>query len=233
MATTIKKTRVRLTNTNTGVSTIQEQDGEVTAFVATDLSPYTTYTAECSFMQKVTWYPNEQWTTYSSPVTFTTLPLSQSSYLVGYDSDRQVYSFSNSSNAYTEPTSASGYATIYLTRGTGAVTYFYWNFGLNIPEDATILSVTCRFRALTETTVSARIPVHTGQLYAGTTTPKGTPVTIANTATTYTVTFSGSDWTATELNNAKLKMYAERGTENVNTSYGMRMYGAEMVVEYY
>ena len=229
----VTKTQVYLTNNDTGTSQTIELDGVVTEFPLTGLQPYTNYTAypraECSNL-----FGNlGGYSALGSPVTFTTLPLSQSSYLVGYDSDRQVYSFSNPSNAYTEPTSASGYATIYLTRGTGAVTYFYWNFGLNIPEDATILSVTCRFRALTETTVSARIPVHTGQLYAGTTTPKGTPVTIANTATTYTVTFSGSDWTPAELNNAKLKIYAERGTENVNTSYTMRTYGAEIVVEYY
>lgn len=222
----VEKTRVRLTNTATTEQTINERNGQITAFEVTELAPYTTYTAEAAVMV------NGEWQPYTSPYNFTTLPLSQSSNLVGYDADRQVYSFSKPSNAYTEPTSASGYATIYLTRGTGAVTYFYWNFGLNIPEDATILSVTCRFRTLCETTVSGRIPVHTCQLYAGTTTAKGTPTTIANTATTYTVTFSESDWTATELNNAKLKMYAERGTENVNTSYTLRMYGAEMIVEY-
>lgn len=222
-----QKTRVRLTNTATTEQTIDERDGQITAFEVADLQPYTTYTAEASVMI------NGNWLAYTQPTTFTTLPLSQSSYLVSYDPDHAYYSLHNVSNAYTEPTSASGYATFGLVRGEGAITYIYWNFGLNIPEDATILSVSCRFRALTETTVSARIPIHTGQLFVGTTTPKGTAKTIPNTATTLEFNIDPSEWTPAELNNAKLKIYGQRGTENVNTSYTFRMYGAEMVVEYY
>lgn len=223
-----QKTRVRITNTTTTEQTVTERDGQITAFEVTDLQPYTTYTAEASVMV------NGNWLAYTQPTTFTTLPLSQSSYLTSYDNDRQISTISNASNAYTEPTSASGYATIYLTRGAGAVTYIYWHFGnMNIPQGATVLSITFKFRALCETTVSARIPVHTAQLYVGTTTAKGTTTTISNTATTYTVTFNPNSWTVDELNNATLKLYAERGTENANTAYGFRLYGAEMVVEYY
>lgn len=221
-----QKTRVRITNTATSVQTVTEQNGEITAFEVTGLDPLTTYTAEAALMYNDVWQP------YTSPYTFTTLPLSQSSYLVGYDPDRQTYSLYNPANAYTAPTSSSGYATFGLVRGEGAITYMYWNFGLNIPENANILSVSCRFRSLCETTVSARIPIHTGQLFVGTTTPKGTAKTIPNTATTLTFDIDPSEWTAQELNNAKLKIYAERGTENVNTSYTFRLYGAEMIVEY-
>ena len=222
-----QKTRVRITNTATSVQTITDQNGEITAFEVTGLDPLTTYTAEAALMYNDTWQP------FTSPYTFTTLPLSQSSYLTSYDSDREVYTLNNPSNAYTEPTSASGYASIYLVRGAGAVTYIYWHFGnMNIPQGATVLSITFKFRVMCETTVSARIPVHTAQLYVGTTTAKGTTTTIANTATTYTVTFNPNSWTVDELNNATLKIYAERGTENANTAYGFRLYGAEMVVEY-
>lgn len=222
-----QKTRVRITNTTTTEQTVTERDGQITAFEVTDLQPYTTYSAEAAVMV------NGNWLAYTQPSTFTTLPLSQSSYLVSYDHDHAYYSLYNATNAYTAPTSASGYATFGLVRGEGAITYMYWNFGLSIPENATILSVSCRFRSLCETTISARIPIHTGQLYAGTTTPKGTAKTIPNTATTLVFDIDPSEWTPAELNNAKLKIYAERGTENVNTSYTFRLYGAEMVVEYY
>lgn len=222
-----QKTRVRITNTATSAQMLRDQEGEITAFEVTGLDPLTTYTAEAALMYNDTWQP------FTSPYSFTTLPLSQSSYLTSYDSDRQISTISNASNAYTEPTSASGYATIYLTRGAGAVTYIYWHFGnMNIPQGATVLSITFKFRALCETTVSARIPVHTAQLYVGTTTAKGTTTTISNTATTHTVTFNPNSWTVDELNNATLKIYAERGTENANTAYGFRLYGAEMTVEY-
>lgn len=230
----VTKTQVYLTNNDTGTSQTIELDGVVTEFPLTGLQPYTNYTAypraECNNL-----FGNlGGYSALGSPVTFTTLPLSQSSYLTSYDSDRQISIISNASNAYTEPTSASGYATIYLTRGAGAVTYIYWHFGnMNIPQGATILNITFKFRALCETTVSARIPVHTAQLYVGTTTAKGTTTTISNTATTYTVTFNPNSWTVDELNNATLKLYAERGTENANTAYAFRLYGAEMVVEYY
>lgn len=225
----VQKTKVTITNTNTGVSTDYELDGEVAAFPVNGLEPYTTYTVKAAAMTNLIYYSDA-----GQGVTFTTLPLSQSSYLTSYDNDRQISTISNASNAYTEPTSASGYATIYLTRGAGAVTYIYWHFGnMNIPQGATVLNITFKFRALCETTVSARIPVHTAQLYVGTTTAKGTTTTISNTATTYTVTFDSNSWTVDELNNATLKLYAERGTENANTAYGFRLYGAEMIVEYY
>ena len=223
----VQKTRVRLTNTATTEQTINERDGQITAFEVTELAPYTTYTAEAAVMV------NGEWQPYTQPSTFTTAPLSQSSYPTSYDSDHRYYSISNPEGAYTEPATGTGYCDVYLTRGDGAETYVYWNFGnINIPTDATILSVSCTFRARIETAISSRIPIHTAQMYAGTSTPKGTAQTVAASATTYTLNFDPSDWTPAELNDAKLKIYAQRGTDYSNTSYSFRVYGAELVVEY-
>lgn len=224
----VEKTRVRITNVATGVYTDYIQDGEITAFDVTGLEPYTEYNAKASGMTNGVWNID-----MNSGVNFTTLPLSQSSYPTSYDSDNRYYSINNPEGAYTEPATGTGYCDVYLTRGDGAETYVYWNFGnINIPTDATILSVTCTFRARIETAISSRIPIHTAQMYAGTSTPKGTAQTVAASATTYTLNFDPSDWTPTELNNAKLKIYAQRGTDYSNTSYSFRVYGAELVVEY-
>lgn len=229
----ITKTLLLVTNNSTGDSQEYEFNGAQTELNLTGLQPLTSYTVRARAQCSNVFGSMSGYSALGTPVTFTTAPLSQSSYPTSYDSDHRYYSISNPEGAYTEPATGTGYCDVYLTRGDGAETYVYWNFGnINIPTDATILSVSCTFRARIETAISSRIPIHTAQMYAGTSTPKGTAQTVAASATTYTLNFDPSDWTPAELNDAKLKIYAQRGTDYSNTSYSFRVYGAELVVEY-
>lgn len=142
----------------------------------------------------------------------------------------EAYSLSNMGNAYDDETSTT-YAMIRLTRGTeGAVTDVYFTFDTsNIPANATILSVECRAKVYCNTSMGTRLSVRTVQMCSGTT-PKGA----AQSATT-TVgvrTFDDATWTREELNDTRIRFYAERGTTNLTSDYYFRCYGATLEVEY-
>lgn len=147
---------------------------------------------------------------------------------VSYDPDYQAYSAIDLNSALTDVTSAN-YASLHLTRGANAETYIYYNFGLNIPAGAQIVSVTARARSLVNTTLSSSIKVRTVQLYSGAT-PKGTATNLNSTFTTQTL--NAGTWTAAELNDAKIRWYVQRNTSNVNTDYYMWISGADIHVEY-
>lgn len=145
-----------------------------------------------------------------------------------YDPDYQAYSVENLTNAYSGITSTT-YANIYLTRGAEEETWIFYAFALNIPLNATINSVLVRTRSQVSTTVSTTIAIRQAQFYAGST-PKGSPVSLQNTPTTQTLNTGAL--TAAELNQAKIRWYCKRGTNNVNNSSYIRIRGAEIQVEY-
>lgn len=148
--------------------------------------------------------------------------------LTSYDSGYSAHSVSTMDNALAGSTSTS-YAQLDLTRGQGGVTQIYYNFSFNIPTDATDISVSCLAKGLISTTTSARIATRQVQLYSGST-AKGSATNIANTTSAYTLT--AGTWTASQVNNAKLRWYVVRGTSNTNTNYYLRIYGATMTVSY-
>lgn len=145
-----------------------------------------------------------------------------------YDPDYQAYSVENLTNAYSGITSAT-YANIYLTRGAEEETWIFYNFALNIPLNATINSVLVRTRSQVSTIANTTISIRQAQFYAGST-PKGSPVSLQNTPTTQTLNTGAL--TAAELNQAKIRWYCKRGTNNVNSSSFIRIRGAEIEVEY-
>ena len=152
-----------------------------------------------------------------------------SAYPTSYDSGYSAYSVSGLTNAETDSSSTT-YATINLTRNTNAVTQIYYNFDFSsIPSGATIDSVTCTAKCYISTTNSGRVATRQVQLFTGTT-AKGSAATVSNSTTAFSVT-AGS-WTRAELQNAKIRVYAVRGTSNVTTNYYFRFYGATMEVTY-
>lgn len=150
--------------------------------------------------------------------------------LNSYDSvDCSYYNLTNASRAYTN-TDSTTYANVYLTRGSQAETYVYFKFNTaSIPADATIDSVTAKVKIFINNTSSNLVAIHNIQMFTGTTAKGST----ANATTSATVrTFSGETWTRAELSDARVKLYAKRGTGNTDTSYYFRLYGAELEVTY-
>lgn len=147
-----------------------------------------------------------------------------------YDDDHQYYSLSNAANAYTDETSAN-YAQIGLTRGSaGAVTYIYFKFDTSsIPAAAQIVEVSCVAKYLISTTTASYVSARQIQMFSGTT-AKGTANTMTSSQTT--AALGVGNWTRQELSDARIRLYATRGTQKVTTSYTMRFYGATLTVKY-
>ena len=151
-----------------------------------------------------------------------------SSHPVSYDDGYEAYSVSGLNQAETDSDSTN-YATINLSRGESAETEIFYNFDLNIPTGATIDSVTCTAKCYISSTNSSRISTRQIQLYSGTT-AKGTAYTVSNSTNEFSIT--PGTWTAAELNNAKIRIHAVRGSSNTTTNYSFRFYGATINVEY-
>lgn len=147
----------------------------------------------------------------------------------GIADEHSYASISNTANGY-NPSSNTTYATINLTTGSGATTYVYYTFDFSdIPEGATIDSVSCTAKAYINTTNSSRITTRQAQLYSGTT-AKGSASTISNSTTAFSMT--EGTWTRNELQNARIRLYAVRGSSNTSSTYYIRFYGATFTVEY-
>lgn len=151
--------------------------------------------------------------------------------IVSYDSsDYAWYSTSNIENGYNGSDNTS-YAQINLTRNANAVTYIYYIFGSfsEIPSGATINSVSCTCKCSINNTTASRVATREARLYSGTT-AMGTAYTVANSTTAFSIT--PGTWTRAELQNARLRLYAVRGTSNTTSSYYFRFYGATLTVSY-
>lgn len=122
------------------------------------------------------------------------------------------------------------YAQWYMRTGSSAETYVTYGFALSdIPDGATIVSVSCSAKAYISNTNSSRISTRQIQMFSGST-AKGTASTISTSTTA--ITMSVGTWTLAELQNARIRIYAKRGSSSTTTSYTMRFYGATLTVVY-
>lgn len=150
-------------------------------------------------------------------------------YPSGVASDHAYASITSQSNGY-NASSNTTYATISLVTGSGATTYIYYTFDFSeIPVGATIDSVSCTAKAYINTTNSSRITTRQIQLYTGTT-AKGDAYTVSNSTTAFTMT--AGTWTRNELQDARIRLYAIRGSSNTTSTYSFRFYGATFTVNY-
>ena len=147
---------------------------------------------------------------------------------VSYDSNYSAYSVSGLNNALTDSDSTT-YATINLKRNSNAETIIFYNFSFNITSGATINSVTAKAKCYISTTNSSRVATRQIRLYSGST-AMGSAHTVSNSTSEFTMT--AGTWTAEQLNNAKIRLYAKRGTSNTTTNYYFRFYGATLTVSY-
>lgn len=159
--------------------------------------------------------------------TLTLNPVSLDSTNSSYASVNSSYPISNGFDG----SDSSSYAQFVLTTGSGATTYVYYNFDTSeIPDGATINSVSCTAKAYVNTTSTRYISTREMQMCTGTTT-KGSATTISNSATAQTM--SVGTWTLAELRNAKIRLYVTRGTSSTtSTSYYTRFYGATLNISY-
>jgi len=120
-----------------------------------------------------------------------------------------------------------------LKTGRYAESYIYYNFDCSsIPSDATIDSVTCSVKARRSSTSTRYIYSANLQLTTGTTL-KGSSTNITSTSSQTLSVNGGKSWTRAELDNIKIRGYAERGTSSTSsTSYYIGFYGATLTVTY-
>lgn len=129
--------------------------------------------------------------------------------------------------AYHDADQNSQYARIDINSNTTGYINLLFDFS-EIPEDATITSVSVRARLRISAT--NRITSSTCQLYNGST-AKGSGVSFQNTTSGGTiVTPSAGSWTRSELDNLRLRMIATRNSSG-NSGY-IYIYGADITIVY-
>lgn len=153
-----------------------------------------------------------------------------SSYDTSHYSWNSVSSSYPMTNAYTNSSSTT-YVQVSWKTGSGAETYVYMRFDFSaIPENATITSVSATAKGYVSTTNSSRVTTRQMQLCTGTTL-KGSALTMSTSTSAQTFSSPGT-WTRAELQSAGVRYYVKRGTSNTTSSYNLRIYGAEMTVNY-
>ena len=148
-----------------------------------------------------------------------------------YDTTSYSYaSVSNISNAYAGYTSTTT-ARINLKTGSGAETYVYFKFDLSsLPADATIVRVCCMVKTSLSAVTNSIIATKNVRMYSGTT-AKGTATSITATgAQTYNLDVG--TWTKEELADARVRIYAKRGSSGTSSNYYFNFYGATLYVFY-
>ncbi len=137
------------------------------------------------------------------------------------------------SNAIGKGTDSTTYAQWYMVTGGAALTRVFYAFDLSeIPENATITSVICKAKCQCENSSSFRGGNNGIYLYCGSTQKTKTDGVQAFGTTESVVEVPETTWTRDELNSLKLLIFGSRGYLSTNTSYWMRLYGADLTVTY-
>ena len=147
-----------------------------------------------------------------------------------YDtSDYSYSSISNIENAYTGASNSS-YATIACNTSTSSETYIYFLFDLSdIPENATIDSVTINTRA--SITSTSNMSSYTVQPFCGSTS-KATSQNLSSTSYK-DMEFTLDSCTRSELQDLRLKFYAKRSSSGSSSSSpSIYVYGGSATVNY-
>lgn len=146
--------------------------------------------------------------------------------------DTKNYKFNSASNITSGYSSSNSttYATINLTSGSYAETYIYYKFDLSsIPAEATIDSITCTAKAFVSNANTRYINSAQLQMFTGLT-AKGSATSLSTSANVYTLT--AGTWTRNEILDARVRVYAKRGTRSTSSSIYIGFYGASISVTY-
>lgn len=159
-----------------------------------------------------------------------TISQNPSSYDTTHYSCASISSSYPITNAYTASDSTS-YCQVKLKTGSQVETYIYLKFDFSeIPEGATIKTITAKAKGYISSTNTSRITSRQMQLATGTTL-KGSALNMSTSQTEQTFSNVGT-WTWEELQDAGIRFYAKRGTSSTSSNYYIRMYGATMSVTY-
>lgn len=143
----------------------------------------------------------------------------------------QYASISGQTNPVGKGSTSTSYSTINLKTGRQAETWAFYQFDTSqIPANAEIVSVTCAAKCYISNTTSNRIGTRQIQLFAGTSTAKGSASNVSTSTTAFNMTCG--TWTRAELENCLIRMYAVRGTQYTTTTYYFRFYGATLTIKY-
>ena len=124
------------------------------------------------------------------------------------------------------------YAGFHMTRGSNAETKIYYNFDCSeIPNDATITSVTGSFRCSMSSSSTNYISQANLQFCSGTSV-KGSSVSVLSTTAQYYDVNGGNSWTVAEVKNCKIRLYAKRGSKQQNSQYTARFFGGTLTITY-
>lgn len=152
----------------------------------------------------------------------------------GVNSKHSYYNISGQTSAYTDENSTS-YCQVGWTRGKNAETYIYFFFDCSpIPDNVTILSVTCRAKVYASQSSSSYTSSRTVQLRCNIGTGRGTVKSnaVSYSTTTGVKTMTGTSFTRDELRDTYVMMNVVRGSSNTSSSYYSRFYGATLTVTY-
>lgn len=145
-------------------------------------------------------------------------------------SDYSFDSIRNATNPVGKGVNNTTCANIYLKTGRNAETWVYWPFDLSdIPDDATIDSVSCSVNADRNSAHISIVATAEAQLYTGTK-AKGSSTGIYQDIGTFPL--SCGTWTRSELQNCRLRLYAKRGSSDIKSSQRIYFYGADVTVTY-
>lgn len=138
---------------------------------------------------------------------------------------------SNTANAYTSIDDDT-YCRVAMKTGRGAATFRYFTFNLSaLPEEATNISVSARFKAYSSSQNDSYITDATAQLTTGTT-KKGSAVNFRYTSNAIRDFTDVGTWTRDELLDARFYIEAHRGTSSTSSSIYLYIYAAELTVTY-
>ena len=151
-----------------------------------------------------------------------------------YDSQNSTFISAytgSSSDGLTDENSSSRYC-VYANTGNNAISKLTYNFDCSsIPANATITSVSCVAAAACYSS-GQYFPTRNLQLYYGNT-AKGSPTQITgNGSTSAKHNIDGGSWTRSELDNIKLVVYIQRGTDSTGTTASFSFWGATLTVNY-
>lgn len=151
----------------------------------------------------------------------------------GYSAANSSYSSISSSypvtNGYTDA-SSTNYAYITCTTGSRAESHISYTFDVSdIPNNATITSVTCSVKSRVSST--SYLTASTIQLYSNTTAKGSATSAVSTTATARAITSTGT-WTRAELDNIQVRLTGTRGTSNTTRAAYLYFYGATLTINY-
>lgn len=152
---------------------------------------------------------------------------------IGYDSNRsRVQNIANPDTFVGKSSSNNGYTQITLVNGSNATTEFWITFDASsIPDNATITSVEAKVKTYSNGNAN-QVKLRQARGYIGDNTKGFSSTLTRSTVQVTTLDLGSGGFDRSDLQDFMIRLYFQRGTSNVTSNYYIRLYGAEVNVEY-